>query len=80
VSLARPDVTHDVDSGIELEVTTTSSLARRAVHDEGSEVKRLLLTSETGLEGATSSAAAMARQKEGSEATKLRSLGEPRLE
>jgi hypothetical protein len=57
----------------------TSSSARRAVHDEGSEIKRLLMASETGLEGAGFSAAAMARQKEGSEATKLRNPGELRF-
>jgi hypothetical protein len=79
VSLARPNVTHGVDSGIELEVTATSSLARRAVHDDGSEVKRLLVALETGPEGAASSAAARARQNEGSEATKLRNPGELRL-
>jgi hypothetical protein len=69
---------YDVDSGIVLEMAAPSSPARSAVHDEGTEAKKDE-DAGTGLEGAASCAAARARQKEGSDATKLKALGELRL-
>jgi hypothetical protein len=71
-------ITYDVDSGIRLEVAAASSSARSVVHDEGTEAKKDA-DAGAGLEGATSCAAARARQKEGSVATKLKTLSELRL-
>jgi hypothetical protein len=78
---SRGVVTYNVDLGIGVEVAAASSSARSVVHDEGTEAKKDV-DAGTVLEGdaAASCAAARARQNEGSKATKLKALGELRLE